>query len=320
YPDFQDLMMLKISGDVFSTSDYQHPVITPIYLLVSQYLTQCRIRNEKDAAAGLFLCNLMLEYHKVSKRVMPEIIDFIQLILWLFSPNATTKKFITDRRFTKSFWVEKQDNQSENLENFEEIRIAEILMDRRPLNETSIRIAIIKSASIIALSLSKLYIDSGAYIEIFTPVFDALSLFDDSMKVLGPVKDSLNETRELLQNVIKSKQYRQHLTLQKRKPLAISSMVPKISQRFSSGAQGFNKSVADESRFKNEYKREMKGAIRELKKDARFISRQRNNERKSKDAVYNKKMAKIYGNLSQQEGDMRVSEKKANKGKGRGRK
>ncbi len=66
-------------------------------------------------------------------------------------------------------------------------------------------------------------------------------------------------------------------------------------------------------KLKFQYKKEMKGAIRELRKDADFISREKLQETKSKDADYKKKIDKIMGQLTAQEGAMRGYEKEKKK-------
>ena len=67
--------------------------------------------------------------------------------------------------------------------------------------------------------------------------------------------------------------------------------------------------------MKFQHKQEFKGAIRELKKDAEFIARAKIAERKEKDTEYKKKMDKIMGQLTSQEGAMRGYEKEKKKTK-----
>ena len=61
FPGVSELLFLRLTGAVWSTSDFRHPVIAPALLLMAQYLGQCRIRNVADLASGLFLCSLVLE-------------------------------------------------------------------------------------------------------------------------------------------------------------------------------------------------------------------------------------------------------------------
>jgi nucleolar protein 14 len=66
-------------------------------------------------------------------------------------------------------------------------------------------------------------------------------------------------------------------------------------------------------KLKAEYKKEFKGAVRELRKDNKFIARQNLQERLEKEEIYKKKMNVIMGNLANQEGAMRGVEKEMGK-------
>jgi nucleolar protein 14 len=58
FPGTSELAILRLIGDVWSTSDLRHPVVSPPMLLIAQYLGQCRIRSLADIASELFLCSI----------------------------------------------------------------------------------------------------------------------------------------------------------------------------------------------------------------------------------------------------------------------
>jgi nucleolar protein 14 len=60
-PRAPELVLLRIIGLVWSTSDFSHPVVAPAMLLMGQYLGQSRVRGVVDLAAGLFLCSIMAQ-------------------------------------------------------------------------------------------------------------------------------------------------------------------------------------------------------------------------------------------------------------------
>ena len=66
FPGIPELVLLNIIGDIWSTSDKKHPVVTPAMLLMGQYLSQGRVRQLSDVASGLFLCTLFLKVRLVS--------------------------------------------------------------------------------------------------------------------------------------------------------------------------------------------------------------------------------------------------------------
>ena len=88
WPGAAELTLLRIIGIIWSTSDFSHPVVAPAMLLMSQYLGQCRIRSLRDLASGLFLCTLTLQYEQLSKRLVPETVNFLaQSLVLLFQSD-----------------------------------------------------------------------------------------------------------------------------------------------------------------------------------------------------------------------------------------
>lgn len=76
-----------------------------------------------------------------------------------------------------------------------------------------------------------------------------------------------------------------------------------------------NRERAEQMKLKYEHKKEFKGAVRELKRDADFIATQRLKEIKAKDVEYKKKIGGIMGQLSTQEGAMRGYEREKKRSK-----
>jgi nucleolar protein 14 len=77
WPGLPELVFLRISGALWPTSDMRHVVVSPARLLMGSYLGLCKIRSFVDAASGLFLCTLFLQYEDRSKRFVPEAINFL---------------------------------------------------------------------------------------------------------------------------------------------------------------------------------------------------------------------------------------------------
>lgn len=115
------LLYFKITGILFPTSDFWHPVVTPAVTLMSQLLTkvrdeicngdiplylqvlvvcyvitivpycfQCPVTSLEDVAAGLFIGSMFLEYVSLSKRLIPELINLLLGILHLATPHKAS--------------------------------------------------------------------------------------------------------------------------------------------------------------------------------------------------------------------------------------
>lgn len=109
-------------------------------------------------------------------------------------------------------------------------------------------------------------------------------------------------------------QARQPLLLQAHKPIPIATYVPQFEM---SGASSYLKrrdpdsERAAASKLRREYKQEKKGAMRELRKDTRFLAGVQQREQAEKDRGYEERMRRVAGSL---EGE-RAEEKRMEKDK-----
>ncbi|CAI5949396.1 unnamed protein product [Closterium sp. NIES-65] len=62
WPTARTLLLLRLWALIFPSSDFRHPVMTPVSLLLGQFLSCCPVRSTKDVAAGLFISALLLNF------------------------------------------------------------------------------------------------------------------------------------------------------------------------------------------------------------------------------------------------------------------
>lgn len=77
WPGVPELLLLRTIGLLWSTSDLNHAVVSPTRILMGAYLGLCRVRSLSDLASGLFLSTLFLQFEALSKRLVPEAINFL---------------------------------------------------------------------------------------------------------------------------------------------------------------------------------------------------------------------------------------------------
>ena len=120
----------------------------------------------------------------------------------------------------------------------------------------------------------------------------------------------------LLQQAILS---RRPLLLHNHRPLAIKTSIPKFEESYNPDKHyDPDRDRADLSKLQAEHKRERKGAMRELRKDANFIARESLREKKERDAAYEKKYKRLVAEIQGEEGrEAKVyeREKRLRKGK-----
>lgn len=71
------------------------------------------------------------------------------------------------------------------------------------------------------------------------------------------------------------------------------------------------------AKLRAEYKQERKGAIRELRKDARFLAGEQQKKQKEKDLEYNSRMKRVYGTLESERAEEKAEEREKDRDKRR---
>lgn len=87
WPGLPELSLLRVIGSTWSTSDLNHAVVSPARVLMGAYLGLCRVRSLADVASGLFLCTLFLQFEALSKRLVPEAVNFLVNVVLHLAPH-----------------------------------------------------------------------------------------------------------------------------------------------------------------------------------------------------------------------------------------
>lgn len=90
WPGLPELTLLRIIGVAWSTSDLNHAVVSPTRVLMGAYLGLGRVRSLSDIASGLFICSIFLQYEKLSKRLVPEAVNFLINSVLHLAPTSYT--------------------------------------------------------------------------------------------------------------------------------------------------------------------------------------------------------------------------------------
>lgn len=116
-----------------------------------------------------------------------------------------------------------------------------------------------------------------------------------------------------------SRQARQPLLLQAHKPIPIPSYIPKFETTTSNylRRQDPDHERNEASKLRNQYKQERKGAIRELRKDARFLAGVEQAKQKDKDKAYNDSMKRVFGSIEGERAEEKAMEREKSKEKRR---
>ena len=93
WPGIPELSLLRIIGLIWPTSDLNHAVVSPTRILMGAYLGLGRVRSLADIASGLFLCTLFLQFEALSKRLVPEALNFLVNTVLHLAPHPYRDAF-----------------------------------------------------------------------------------------------------------------------------------------------------------------------------------------------------------------------------------
>jgi nucleolar protein 14 len=144
------------------------------------------------------------------------------------------------------------------------------------------------------VAMADLWSAKSAFGQIFSPA--ALS----SLQALKGQKKSFQHLSIMLSQ---ARLRRRPLELHHHRPLPVRTSIPKFEENFNPDKHyDPDRERADAAKLKKEYKRERKGAVRELRKDANFIAREQLRDKKEKDAEYEKKYKRLVAEIQGEEG------------------
>jgi nucleolar protein 14 len=235
-----DLALLTAVGTIYPTSDHFHQVVTPAVTLMARWMGLTSPVSTKDVATGAFVGAVCLQYQKLSKRYVPELIRYTTLCVK--SPHATP--------------------------------------------------ALLTAHTKNILTAADLWSASVSFTEIFTPL-------------IAPLKSTAQKStlRTLNARLTTARHRRRPQLLHDHRPLPIKTSIPKFEESFDPNKHyDPDKERSEAAKLQKEYKREKKGALRELRKDANFIARESLREKKEKDAKYEEKYKKLVAEIQGEEG------------------
>ncbi|KAM4810152.1 nucleolar protein 14 [Rhinophrynus dorsalis] len=320
FPGLHVLIYFKITAILFPTSDFWHPVVTPAMTVMSQLLTLCSVSCLEDVAAGLFVCCMFLEYVCLSKRFIPELINFLLGILHLavpskdsigytlvppFKPRGKNSELLLVRsKEDADTWVKKSlpltaicglKESSETEINHYKLTCVAVCLDlvRRCVD---------------------IYGSLPSFREIMCPI---TTLLRDHLPTNNYPQQLQDLQKDLLTEIERhgNKLYKP-LMFEKQMPIPMKMFTPKVMPVLEFGRkQGCNRVERERKKLIHKHKREFKGAVREIRKDNQFLARVRLSETMDRDAERKRKVKELFNSLSMQEGEWKALKKKKRKGK-----
>ncbi|KAL9049652.1 MAG: hypothetical protein Q9162_007113 [Coniocarpon cinnabarinum] len=262
-----DLTLLTAIGTIYPTSDHFHQVVKPAITLMARWLGTTASPTLKDVATSRMGAYIVALIIRYQQLSKRYVPEVIRFIYRLFRTTLKSTKTTT-----------------------------------KALSEAICKSLIQHLQNITALAT--LYKDKSAFAEIFRPFPSLLqNLTTLSPSLENPAKSAAKTLNALLKSAQNS---RKPLELHHHRPRPIRMSIPQFDDHFNPTKHNDPDPDRSESnKLRKEHKKEKKGAMRELRRDAEFVARRKLVEKKEKDRVYEEKFRRIVGGIEREEGQGR---------------
>ncbi|GAA6043992.1 hypothetical protein JCM8097_000179, partial [Rhodosporidiobolus ruineniae] len=330
WPSVPELTLLRLVGSLWSTSDLSHPVAAPALLLITEYLSQCRLRSLSDLASGLFLATLAAQYEGQSMRAVPEALNFVTLALAILLP--TSSAVASPRTFPGDFPcpdlgaehvkpLKLRSSAAADLTPSGTLSLLDSLSSAakkapKGAEAEQLKVDLASVALTLVDELRRMQSDSEAVVEMFRPVEKVLKGVK-AEKLPKALKTELDTTVSALSRTLSlSLSTRRPLTLQAHRAIPLATYLPKFDEGFNPNRRFDPDSErAEAQKLRQLYRKEKKGAVRELRGDNRFLAMEEQRRKKEDDAQYEKKIQKITRGLQDERAEEKAHERAKDKGK-----
>ncbi|XP_054468409.1 nucleolar protein 14 [Anoplopoma fimbria] len=317
FPTLDMLVYLKVTALLFPTSDFRHPVTTPALLYISQALTKCPVRSLQEVTSGLALCCLGVEYVTFSKRFLPELINFLAGTLHLAVQDKTSLGYTVVPPFRPSGKCSDLLvlSDSESCKSWSKkslpLSATQHLELRNDLDKDHHRLTCLSTCLDLVKRCCLLYKDLTSFTCVFQPIRTLLSKHLSAQTL----PETLQELHgEILESISSAPVTRSRLVLERKKPIPLKLLTPKIVEVLDYGKKrGSTREEREKERLKHKYKKEFKGALREIRKDTRFLAREKLNEVMDRDSERKRKVRELFGSLATQEGEWKALKRRKKK-------
>ncbi|XP_006893679.1 PREDICTED: nucleolar protein 14 [Elephantulus edwardii] len=313
FPGLDVLIYLKITGLLFPTSDFWHPVVTPALVCMSQLLTKCPVLSLQDVVKGLFVCCLFLEYVSLSQRFVPELLNFLLGVLHVAIPSKPARGYVLVHPFRAhgknsellvvTSTADAASWQRRNLP----LSWASGLPGQAETETNHARLSCLATCLDLVKHCVRLYGALPAFQDIVRPLQAVLT----ELVGLGHPQDLQDLCRSVLADMAAHGHRYQPLVCEKSKPVPLKLFTPKLVKVLEFGRkQGGSREEQERRRLIHRHKREFKGAVREIRKDSQFLARVQLSETLQRDAERKRKVKQLFSSLATQEGEWKALKRK----------
>ncbi|OWB82308.1 hypothetical protein B5S33_g932 [[Candida] boidinii] len=321
YPERSYLIFYTIIGDIFSTSDLYHLVVTPTLIVIGETFETLSINKKIDHLfSGIYLLDLLLQYQRISKRIIPEAINFLErAFLTLIPEPEKIKEF--NQLSTTSVSPSTTTYTIKKTEIIDSLTYSKLpILKLSNIGDKSIeqrKKLLIKLISVLENYVIEIFKEKTSFLELVQPFIIILKHLVKYYASFTPIPSLLSKIQNLV-NI--TERERVPLRLQAHRAVSIATYAPKFEENFNPDKKSYDPDQTRQeiSKLRHQIKQERKAAVREMRRDTQFEAREQIKEKKKDYEEYHSKMARIINTIASEEGaekNAHEREKRARKNK-----
>jgi len=314
---FSDACLLQLIPLLFPASDLRHKVVTPAFIVLGQILSG-DMQDQNDIVAGMVACSIALEYSTPAKKFCPEAIGFLTALVaaWCGERDDGSYHF----QFKGGMTVLHDsaiDSTAYTPLTPQPMQFSWISECTDPI-DSQWRLNVLVCALDLLTRFAKLYTHLPAFGTIFARTAALVKKLQSDK--LCPNEEVAAKLGDLLIECKDRPNSYEPLTLQEHKPVPIIMLEPEVQEgNFYGRKTDPDKEHRELRKLKHLHKQEMRGAIRELRKDAKFVANVKQREKSDFDADRDVVVKRYENMLAQDHGDFNTADRKAQRAKNKRR-
>jgi nucleolar protein 14 len=299
-----DLLLLHAIGVVFSVSDHFHPVVTPAMLTAARQLGNKPQKTLQDHARGIYLSTLAVSWSQLSKRYVPEAMNSILQTLAALSPSPPAASWPGYFPVHESTVRISKGSKAQ----LRKLRFSDCAaQDLSATEETELAVALVGTACSLLEAAATTWAKAASFHETFEPAIQILKHLTSKpvrSQLPAALVERAQRTQKQLSHAIHiARLSRRTVELHHHRPLAIKSGIPRFEDTFDPTKHyDPDRERAELAKLRAEHKRERKSAMREIRKDARFMAREQLKTKVARDEAHKKKMDRLVAEIQNEEG------------------
>jgi len=304
-PSFHHLLYFKLLSGIFPVSDFRHHVMTPAMLIMGECLGRVPVKGGRDVVAGLYLAELLITFVKDSKRLVPELLVFLEGLLEQGFLKTPTNEGCRLHMTIPLFFADVSGSEKKA-----QVPLSALFSkdnDNITFISRDFRSACLSATLSMVRQVHALYSPLPSSPELFKGIEDALLRAGSGPEIQATLEDLSREHKKMrvpLAQVIK--------------PPTIKQFSPAFEEDFRPG-KDYDPSAqrAEIRKLSKKFKKEKRGAIKELRRDTSFLANEKRKLAEKVDKKSSDKMKKVKQDLEAQQKDTNYFAREGKKKRGK---